>query len=92
MQWPKRCVTTNNNRDENSSLKNHTQNIAHQASSQKFRQIRGANDKFPDFFRIGTLIDSTYMKLLSLRSNLLRLRCTCTAPTTSGKPHGGPLV
>ena len=28
-----------------------------------------------------------------LRSNLLRLQCTCcTVPTTSGRPHGSPLV
>ena len=25
--------------------------------------VRGAYDKFPDFFRIGTFIDSTYIKL-----------------------------
>ena len=25
--------------------------------------LRGAYDKFPDFFRIGTFIDSTHMKL-----------------------------
>ena len=25
--------------------------------------IRGAYDKFPDFFRMGTFIDSTHMKL-----------------------------
>ena len=28
-----------------------------------------------------------------LRSNLLRMQCTCcTVPTTSGRPHGSPLV
>ena len=27
--------------------------------------IRGSLNKFPDFFRIGTLIDSTHMKLCS---------------------------
>ena len=27
--------------------------------------IRGAYDKFPDFFRMGTFIDSTHMKLYS---------------------------
>ena len=26
-----------------------------------------------------------------LRSNLLRLQCTCTVPTTSWRPHGSPL-
>ena len=25
--------------------------------------IRGAYDKFPDFFRMGTFVDSTHMKL-----------------------------
>ena len=25
--------------------------------------VRGAYDKFPDFFRMGTFIDSTHMKL-----------------------------
>ena len=39
IQRPKRCVTTNNNKDEDNSPKNHTQNIAHQASCQKFKQI-----------------------------------------------------
>ena len=28
-------------------------------------KLRGAYDKFPDFFRMGTFIDSTHMKLLS---------------------------
>ena len=27
-----------------------------------------------------------------LRSNLLRMQCTCTVPKTSGRPHGSPLV
>ena len=39
IQRPKRYVTYNNNKDEDNSPKNNTQNIAHQASSQKFRQI-----------------------------------------------------
>ena len=39
IQRPKRCVTTNNNKDEDNSSKNNTQNIAHQASSQKFWQL-----------------------------------------------------
>ena len=29
------------------------------------RILRGAYDKFPDFFRMDTFIDSTHMKLLS---------------------------
>ena len=28
-----------------------------------FKEIRGAYDKFPDFFRMNTFIDSTHMKL-----------------------------
>ena len=28
-----------------------------------FIPVRGAYDKFPDFFRMGTFIDSTHMKL-----------------------------
>ena len=39
IQWPKHCVSTNINKDEDNSLKNHDQNNTHQASSQKFRQI-----------------------------------------------------
>ena len=39
IQRPKRWITTNNNKDEGNSPKNNAQNIAHQASSQKFRQI-----------------------------------------------------
>ena len=52
--------------------------------------LRGSLNKFPDFFRMSTFIDSTY---IPLRSNLLRLQCTCcTVPTTLGRPHGSPLV
>ena len=55
--------------------------------------IRWSLNKFPDFFRMGTFIDSIHMKLKSLRSNLLRMQCTCcTVPTTSERPHGSPLV
>ena len=44
-------------------------------------------DKFPDFLRIGTFIDSPH------RSNLLQLQFTCcNVPTPSGRPHGIPLV
>ena len=32
-------------------------------------------------------------KIMKARSNLLQLQCTCcTVPTTSGRPHGSPLV
>ena len=34
-------------------------------SSKTLGTIRGAYDKFPDFFRMGTFIDSTHMKLSS---------------------------
>ena len=55
--------------------------------------IRGTYDKFPDFFHMGTFIDSTHMKLYSPSKYLLRLQCTCcTIPTTSGRPHGSPRV
>ena len=39
IQRSKRCVLTNNNKDEDNSPKNHNQNNIHQPSSQKFRQI-----------------------------------------------------
>ena len=29
----------------------------------KEAEIRGAHDKFPDFFRMGTFINNTHMKL-----------------------------
>ena len=32
-------------------------------NKKQYRKIRGAYDKFPDFFRMGTFIDSTHMKL-----------------------------
>ena len=51
--------------------------------------LRCAYDKFPDFFRKDTFIDSTHRK----PRNLPQLQCTCsTVPTTPGKPHGSPLV
>ena len=54
--------------------------------------IRGSLNKFPDFFRMRTFIDSTWNSS-PLRSSLFRLQCTCcTVPTTSGRPHGSPLV
>ena len=54
--------------------------------------IRGSLNKFSDFFRMGTFIDSIHMNSSPLRSNLLRLQCTCTVPTTSGKSHRSHLV
>ena len=58
-----------------------------------YRKLRGSLNKFPDFFSMGTFIDSTHENSSPLRSNLLRLQCTsCTVPTMSGRPHGIPLV
>ena len=56
-------------------------------------KIRGAYDKFPDFFVWALLLIVHTWNSSSLRSSLLRLQCTCcTVPTTSGRPHGSPLV
>ena len=35
------------------------------SNSENKDDFRGAYDKFPDFFRMGTFIDSTHMKLKS---------------------------
>ena len=39
---------------------------------------------------MGTFIASTHSS--PLRSNVLRMQCTCTVRTTSARPHGSPLV
>ena len=58
----------------------------------EFLLIRGAFNKFPDFF-VWTLLLIVHIRNSSpFRSNLLRLECTCTVPTTSARPHGSPLV
>ena len=54
--------------------------------------VRGAYDQFPDFFLWALLLIVHTWNSSPLRSNLLRLQCTCTVPTTSGRPHGSPLV
>ena len=55
--------------------------------------LRGAYDKFPDFFVWALLLIVDTWNSTPLRSNLLRLQCTCcTVSTTSGRPHGSPLV
>ena len=42
--------------------------------------IRGSLNKLPEFYRMGTFIDS-------------RMQCTCcTVPITSGRPHRSPLA
>ena len=54
--------------------------------------IWGSLNKFPDFFVWALLFRVHTWKSSPLRSNLLRLKCTCTAPTTSARPHRSPLV
>ena len=48
-------------------LSKHTHYSAHPQPSSCFcfTKLRGAYDKFPDFFHMGTFIDSTHMKFLS---------------------------
>ena len=47
IHWPKHCVSTYHNKDEDNSLENHNQNNTHQASFQKFQQIKKCGCKFP---------------------------------------------
>ena len=48
---------------------------------------------FQTFFVWALLLIVHIWNSISLRSNLLRLKCTCsTVPTTSGKPHGSLVV
>ena len=48
---------------------------------------------FPTFFVYALLLIVPTWNFSPLRSNLLRLQCTCcTVPTTSGRSHGCPLV
>ena len=55
--------------------------------------IQGSFNKFPDFFVWALLLIVHTWNSSPLRSNLLRLQCTCcTVPTTSGSLHGSPLV
>ena len=54
--------------------------------------VWGAYDKFPDFFLWAFLLIVHIWNDSPLQSNLLRLQPTCTIPTTSGRPHGSPLV
>ena len=59
----------------------------------RWKYIRGAYDKFPDFFVWTLLLIVHTWNSRPLRSNLLRLQCSgCTVPTTSGRPHGSLLV
>ena len=38
-------------------------NYVQKRAQDRLRMVRGVYDKFPDFFRMGTFIDSTHMKL-----------------------------
>ena len=55
--------------------------------------IKGSLNKFSDFFVWALLFIVHTWNSSPLRSNLLQPQCTCcTVPTTSGRPHGSPLV
>ena len=54
--------------------------------------IRGSLNKFPDFFVWALLLIVHTRNSSPLRSNPLRQCTSCTVPTTSGWPHGSPLV
>ena len=47
---------------------------------------------FQTFFVFALLLIVHTSNSSTLRTNLLRLQCTYTVPTTSGRPHGSPLV
>ena len=55
-------------------------------------KVQGSLNKFPDFFVWALLLIVHTWNSRPFRSNLLRLQCTCTVPTTSARPHGSPLV
>ena len=57
-----------------------------------FTYIRGSLNKFPDIFVRALLLRVPTWNSSLLRSNRLRLQCTCTVPTTSGWPHRSLLV
>ena len=55
--------------------------------------IRWEYDKFPDVFLCALLLIVHTLNSSPLRRDLLQQQCTCcTLPTTSGRPHGSPLV
>ena len=64
-----------------------------QISPRYLGQVQGSFNKFLDIL-VWTLLLIVYTwNSSSLRSNLLQLQCTCcTVPTTSGRPHGSPLM
>ena len=54
---------------------------------------KGHAISFQTFFLWELLLIAHTWNSSALRSNLLQLQCTCfTVPTTSGRPHGSPLV
>ena len=59
---------------------------------QLYLYVWGSLNKFPDFFVWALLLIVHTWNSSPLWSNLLWLQCTCTVPTTSGRPHGSPLV
>ena len=56
------------------------------------KDTQGAHKNFQTFFIRALLLIVHTWNSSPLWSNLLRLQCTCTIPTTSGRPHGSPLV
>ena len=55
--------------------------------------IRGSLNNFPDIFRMGIFLIVHIWNSSPRWSNFLRLQfICCTVPTTSGRPHGSPLV
>ena len=55
--------------------------------------LRGSLNKFPDFFVSELLLIVHPWNSSPLRSNLLRLQCTCcTVPTTSERLHGSSFM
>ena len=55
--------------------------------------IQGAYNNFQTFFVWALLLIVHTWNFSPLQSYFLRLQCTCcTIPTTSGRPHGSPLV
>ena len=57
-----------------------------------YTYIRGSLNKCPDFLVCALLLIVHTRNSSPLRSDLLRLQCTCTVPTISGRPHESPLV
>ena len=53
---------------------------------------QGAYVSLQTFFVWALLLIVHTWNSSSFQSNLLWLQCTCTVPTTSGRPHGSPLV